>query len=167
MIINYYSNIVSFADIVDKTYRKFEDPLSIVSVVCKYNAAVELLKIMCSCGYTPSFVELSDAEWDGYDDEFILSLYDNDVTVEKLKHGDIYYSAVADTIFVMDDCSSRVVPKCESENIIFISIDNNKCCLKETIGNSEETSDCLIATIQAVQKALEDIRKTYDNFWGK
>ena len=67
----------------------------------------------------------------------------------------------------MDDCSSRVVPKCESENIIFISIDNNKCCLKETIGNSEETSDCLIATIQAVQNALEDIRKTYDNFWGK
>lgn len=155
MVNKYYDNITDFAAVISKTYCDLKNPF-IVSVVCKYDAAVDILRMMCQYNYNPAFVQLSDVKWDGYDDEFVLSLYNNEVSVEKMKHGDVYYSTEADVIFIMDDCSSRVIPKCKSENVICVEVGEEGYCSKETPKDDREDMHQLIYALESWADSILD-----------
>lgn len=162
---NCYKDIWSLAAVVDRTYRESNASFPVVSVIGKYTAISKIFWSLCCREYFPSFVQLSDEDWDGYKDEFILSLYEGNVTVEKMKHGDTYYSTEADVIFIMDDCNSRVISKCESENIIFVSIgeddEYDSKAKKECSKDQSCTKVNFESLFYSIEDALDDLRELF------
>lgn len=120
----YYRSLKSFAQDVISTYMalKEKEEYTLVVVIGKYDNIRELFRIMCCYGFTPSFAQLEDEEWAGYRDEFILSLFGDEVSVEKMKHDDVFYSTIGDVIYVLDECNSKVLNKCDSKDIRTVSI---------------------------------------------
>ena len=68
---------------------------------------------------------------------------------EKFKRGDEYINAVSNMIYVMDNCSSKVIPHCQSDNVYEVHIgeddknDFGKCNCKacDTVNNDTNTSE--------------------------
>lgn len=120
----YYRTLKSFARNILLAYTtlKEKDEYALVTVIGKYDSIRELFRIMCCSGFIPSFAQLEDKEWNGYCDEFILSLFGDEVSVEKMKHDDVFYSTGGDVIYVLDECNSKVLSKCDSKDIRTVSI---------------------------------------------
>ena len=120
----YYRSLKSFAQDAISTYMalKEKEKYTLVVVIGKYDNIRELFRIMCCSGFTPSFAQLEDEEWAGYRDEFILSLFGDEISVEKMKHDDVFYSTGGDVIYVFDECNSKVLSKCDSKDTRTVSI---------------------------------------------
>lgn len=120
----YYRSLKSFAQDAISTYMalKEKEKYTLVVVIGKYDNIRELFRIMCCSGFTPSFAQLEDEEWAGYRDEFILSLFGDEISVEKMKHDDVFYSTGGDVIYVLDECNSKVLSRCDSKDTRTVSI---------------------------------------------
>ena len=83
-------------------------------------------------------VDIHHPDIKGYADEFVISIIDYQVWCEPLKRGDGYIDVQSTCIYVMDDCSSKVIPHCRSKYIREVSVaDINECDYDD-----EECSEC-------------------------
>lgn len=137
-------NVADLIGVVSETYEKrnkakFE--FESMHFIAKYDVAKEIIYELIQCGYHLAFAnEFSAPEWDNYDGEFIISLSCDEIWVEPIRRKDGEYCAVEGlAIFVMDDCSSKVIPHLQSELIYEVHIgeecdedcENCDCCENE------------------------------------
>ena len=68
----------------------------------------------------------------GYTDEYVLSLWSNDgvleIGCEPLKVDGKYINPCGDITFLVSNCSSKIIPLCESSELYFVDIDEECCC---------------------------------------
>ena len=125
-------------DIADKfdelNKEKFED----IAVIAKPDEVKEIFKELICIGYDICNITYERIDWDGYDDEYILSMHHDGLWIEKLKREDGKYLTDESTItYILDNCSSAIIPYCKGKIIyeVTVGIDEDDC-------NFDDCSEC-------------------------
>ena len=154
------------SDVYDRV--KSDDEYNSVDIVAKYEDAKEIIRELIGIGYGIAFInELADPEWDGYDDAFVISLYDDEIWCEPVKRKDGYIFVEADVVYIFDDCNFKIIPKIESDEVYEVEIGNKYNDCDDDCENCHDMATTTSSTFYEVNgkevtkeeydKAVEDI----------
>ena len=117
-------------------YRDGED----VVVIAKYEEARQVIKELLCLGYDIHSIDIHDELWENYDAEYVISLYENKVWCEPILREDGYIEEEAPVIYVLDNCSSKVIPHCKGKNVyeVSVGIDEDECDCSECACKKDE-----------------------------
>ena len=126
------------ADKFDELYKEnFED----IAVIAKPDEAKEIFKELVCMGYDICNITYERIDWDGYDDEYILSMNHDGIWLEKFKREDGKYLTDESTItYILDNCSSKVIPYCKGKIVyeVTVGIDEDDECDCDDCDDCEE-----------------------------
>ena len=122
----YFEDYEDFACEVLDTIDSLED-FEDVAIVAKYNHANQIIKELLCVGANIASIELHKEELEEYYDEYIISITKDDngeskVWCEKFKREKGYLTDDSTVMYVMDDCSSKVVPYCKGKTVYEVSV---------------------------------------------
>ena len=125
-------DIYELADMVNSMYHNVTsyDGLNNVVVVAKYYEAKTLIENLISeRGYEiGNITDLSDVVANGYSDEYIVTLFVNEINCEPAKVNNRYKDIYADAIYILEKCNSKVMSNIHGEENVFeVYIDENDC----------------------------------------
>ena len=88
-----YDSILELCEDVVDTYESLnrfpsDEDTSDISFIAKYDEAKEIISYLCKLEYDIAFCQLADPEYDGYIDEYIITIYDGEIWCEPLKEED-------------------------------------------------------------------------------
>ena len=111
----------------------FED----VAIIAKYEEARHIIKELLCLGYDIHSLEIHDELWENYNSEFIISLYDNSIWCEPMLRENGYIDEDAPVIYVLDNCSSAVIPYCKGKIVYEVTVgkEDDEC-------DYDECDDC-------------------------
>ena len=129
-------DIYELADMVNSMYHNVTsyDGLNNVVVVAKYYEAKTLIENLISeRGYEiGNITDLSDVAANGYSDEYIVTLFVNEINCEPAKVDNKYKDIYAEAVYVFEDCNSKVLSYIHGENVFEVDIDEDDCdCEKD------------------------------------
>lgn len=166
----YFDYFEDFVCAVADTYdsldgEDFED----VAIIAKYEEARQIIKELICIGYDISNIELHEVDWDNYDAEYIISLYDNSIWCEPMLRENGYIEEESPVIYVLDNCSSKVIPYCKGKNVYKVTVgidDEDECecaCKKD---EKPATSSTKSATYKINNKEVskEEFDKEFEKF---
>lgn len=107
----WYEDIEELCEDVVETYVSLENDLPTVSVIAKFDEAREVIAGLCSLGYLPYSVNIEEPEYDNYYDEWLVELTENGIYSKRFKRKKGYTNCNSDYVFVLDNCSSKVIAK--------------------------------------------------------
>ena len=154
----YFDNFEDFscviADKFDELYKEnFED----IAVIAKPDEAKEIFKELVCMGYDICNITYERIDWDGYDDEYILSMNHDGIWLEKFKREDGKYLTDESTItYILDNCSSKVIPYCKGKNVYEVTVVGDDDC------NCDECEKCL--TINGKPATKEEFDRYVSQF---
>ena len=118
-----FNDYEEFACEVADTYDALDyDDEEDVAIVSKYEETRQIIKELLCLGYDLHSVEIHDDLWENYDAEYVISLYENEVWCEPMRRENGYLDEDAPVIYVLDNCSSKVIPHCKGKNVFEVSI---------------------------------------------
>ena len=114
--------------------EEFED----IAVIAKPNEVKEIFKELVCIGYDICNITYERIDWDGYDDEYILSMNHDGIWLEKFKNENEYLKDESTITYILDNCSSKVIPYCKGKNVyeVTVGIDEDDEC------GCDECDDC-------------------------
>lgn len=119
-------------DTLDK--ENFDD----VSVIARPKEIKEVFRELVCLGYDLCNITYERIDWDGYEDEYILSLSSEGIWIEKFKRENGYIEDESSATYIMDTCSSAVIPYCKSKNLYEVSVGDSD---EESSDLSNDTQD--------------------------
>ena len=126
----YFDDFEDLACDIADTYdsldgEDFED----VAIIAKYEEARHIIKELLCLGYDIHSLEIHDDLWENYDAEYVISLYDNSIWCEPMLRENGYIDEDAPVIYVLDNCSSKVIPYCKGKIVyeVTVGIDEDEC----------------------------------------
>lgn len=117
-----FENYEEFVCDVADTFDSLEDEFDAISIIAKYDEVKEIIKALLDVGYDLCNISLEIPNWGGYDDEYILTLSCEGVWCERFKRDTGYFNDESNVIYIMDNCSSKVIPYCKSKNVYEVSV---------------------------------------------
>lgn len=119
----YFDDFEDLACSVADTYyslkgEDFED----IAIIAKYEEARQIIKELLCIGYDIHSLDIHDELWENYDAEYVVSLYDNEVWCEGMMRDGKYLKEEAPVIYVLDNCSSKVIPYCKGKTIYEVAV---------------------------------------------
>lgn len=129
-----FENYEELACDITDNLDSIDDEYGEVSVIAKYNEAKEIIKKLLCIGYDIASVELHREEFEEYWDEYIISLNFDGVWCEKFKRENGYFTDESSVFYIMDNCSSAVIPYCKTGEMYEISV-------VEDVTNKEDFDD--------------------------
>ena len=142
MINLYFDDFEDFACVIaDKFDRLDKENFEDITVIAKPDEAKEIFKELVCMGYDICNITYERIDWDGYDDEYILSMNHNGIWLEKFKREDGKYLTDESTItYILDNCSSKVIPYCKGKNVyeVTVGIDEDDECGCDECDECEE-----------------------------
>ena len=135
----YFDDFEDLACDITDTYdsldgEDFED----VAIIAKYEEARQIIKELLCLGYDIHSVEIHDDLWENYDAEYVISLYDNSIWCEPMLRENGYIEEYAPVIYVLDNCSSKVIPYCKGKNVYEVTVGDDECGCDECDECEEE-----------------------------
>lgn len=109
-------------DIADKFDTLDKENFDDVSVIARPNEVKEIFRELVCLGYDLCNITYERIDWDGYEDEYILSLFPEGIWIEKFKRENGYIEDESSATYIMDNCSSAVIPYCKSKNLYEVSV---------------------------------------------
>lgn len=139
------NDIHELADMVNSMYHNVTsyDGLNNVVVVAKYYEAKTLIENLISeRGYEiGNITDLSDVVANGYSDEYIVTLFVNEINCEPAKVNNKYKDIYAEAVYVFEDCNSKVLSYIHGEDNVFeVYMDENEC--KDDCDCDENCENC-------------------------
>ena len=133
----YFDDFEDLACDIADTYdsldgEDFED----VAIIAKYEEARQVIKELLCIGYDIHSVEIHDELCKNYNAEFIISLYDNELCCEPMIGENGYIKEEAPVIYVLDNCSSKVIPYCKGKIVYEVTVGEYDC-------DCDECEECL------------------------
>lgn len=124
-------DIYELADMVNSMYHNVTsyDGLNNVVVVAKYYEAKTLIENLISeRGYEISSIkELGDSNVNGYTDEYIITLFVDEIGCEPAKDNNRYKDICGEAVYVLENCNSKVLSYIHGENVFEVDIDEDDC----------------------------------------
>ena len=120
-------------DIADKFDELNKEEFEDVSVIAKPDEVKEIFKELVCIGYDICNITYERIDWDGYDDEYILSINHDGIWLEKFKRENGYYEDESTITYILDNCSSKVIPYCKGKTVyeVTVGIDEDECSCDE------------------------------------
>ena len=135
----YFDNFEDLAcDIADRFDELYKENFEDIAVIAKPDEAKEIFKELVCMGYDICNITYERIDWDGYDDEYILSMNHNGIWLEKFKREDGKYLTDESTItYILDNCSSKVIPYCKGKIVYEVTVgkEDDEC-------DYDECEDC-------------------------
>ena len=152
----YFDDFEEFAcDVSDKyDLVKNSEEYDDVAVVAKYEEARQIVKELACIGYDLHSIDIDD-EVDGYNAEYIITLYDNEIFCEPMLREKGYITDDSPVIYVLDNCSSKVIHYCKGKTVYEVSVGDDDCeeCL--TINGKPATKEEFDAYVSQFKKSDE------------
>lgn len=117
-----FEDYEEFACDIADSFDNIEDEYGDISIIAKYNEAKNIIKELLCIGYDVASVELHRKKFENYYDEYIIGLNHDGVWCEKFKRDSGYFNDESNVIYIMDNCSSAVIPYCKSKNLYEVSV---------------------------------------------
>ena len=168
----YFDDFEDLACDIADTYdsldgEDFED----VAIIAKYEEARHIIKELLCLGYNIHSLEIHDDLWENYDAEYVISLYDNSIWCEPMLRENGYIDEDAPVIYVLDNCSSKVIPYCKGKIVyeVTVGIDEDECdcdeCDKDFTVNgkpvTKEEFDKYVSQFRHDEKPTTTSKSTY------
>lgn len=113
-----------------------------VNIVAKYDVIMPILnELIKESPFMLISAELNDYSWDGYDDEFVLTInHDGEVYVEKVyvEEKDIYLNVGGGLTFLHNDCNSKFLKNNEDADVVAFEITDDPD--DESVDDSDDES---------------------------
>lgn len=149
-----------YEDFICKVNEDFElvkriNKCNDVSIIAKYDEARFVLRELMSHGYVPRTLEFSHSEREVYEDEYIITVVnlegDDEVWCEPFHRESGYINDESVIIYILDNCSSKVIPHCKGNIVYEVCIENySECdCENKCVG-----CDCSESTDLDILKKL-------------
>lgn len=117
-----FEDYEEFACYIADKFDNIDDEFGDISIIAKYEEAKEIIRELLCLGYDVASVELHREKFENYYDEYIVSLNFDGVWCEKFKRDTGYFNNESNVTYIMDNCSSAVIPYCKSKNIYEVSV---------------------------------------------
>ena len=137
----YFDDFEDLACDIADTYdsldgEDFED----VAIIAKYEEARQIIKELLCIGYDIHSLEIHDELWENYNSEFIISLYDNSIWCEPMLRENGYIDEDAPVIYVLDNCSSKVIPYCKGKIVYEVTVgkEDDECSCDECDDSNDD-----------------------------
>ena len=174
----YFDDFEDLACDIADTYDALDyDDEEDVAIIAKYEEARQIIKELLCLGYDIHSVEIHDDLWENYDAEYVISLYENEVWCEPMLRENGYIEEDAPVIYVLDNCSSKVIPYCKGKNVFEVSVGDDECecgececaCKKDekpTTTSTTSTKSAAKSTYKINNKEVskEEFDKKYEEF---
>ena len=144
-------------DIADRFDRLDKEEFEDIAVIAKPNEVKEIFKELVCMGYDICNITYEHIDWDGYDDEYILSMNYDGIWLEKFKREDGKYLTDESTItYILDNCSSKVIPCCKGKNVyeVTVGIDEDDC-------DCDDCSECVCKKDEKPTTTSSTSKSTY------
>ena len=162
-------------DIADKFDELNKEEFEDIAVIAKPDEVKEIFKELICIGYDICNITYERIDWDGYDDEYILSMNHDGIWIEKFKREDGKYLTDESTItYILDNCSSKVIPCCKGKNVyeVTVGIDEDDCdcdeCSECTCKKDEKptttSSAKSVYKVNGKECSKEELDKKYEEF---
>ena len=159
-----YEDLV--CDIADKydslnSNEEYKD----VAIIAKYEEARQIIKELMCIGYDLHSIVMHDVEYDGYEFEYIISLYDDETWVEPMMRESGYITDDSPIMYVLDNCSSKVIPYCKGKVVFEVTVGDEECDCDECCGcceYKEETRPTITSYTVNGQPVTKEIFDEYD-----
>ena len=178
----YFDDFEDLACDIADTYDTLDyDDEEDVVMIAKYDEARQIIKELLCLGYDLHSVEIHDDLWENYDAEYVISLYENEVWCEPMLRENGYIEEDAPVIYILDNCSSKVIPYCKGKNVFEVSVgidedddcscdececDECECTCKKDEKPTTTSSTSKSATYKINNKEVskEEFDKKYEEF---
>lgn len=98
-----------------------------MAIIAKYEEARQIIRELLCLGYDIHSLEIHDDLWENYEAEYVVSLYDNSVWCEPMLRENGYIDEDAPVIYVLDNCSSKVIPHCKGKTVYEVTVGDDEC----------------------------------------
>lgn len=103
-----------------------------VAIVAKYEEARQIIKELVCIGYDLRSINLHDEMWENYDAEYVISITnidgENEIWCEPMLREKGYLTDDSPVIYVLDNCSSKVIPYCKGKVIFEVTVGDKEEC---------------------------------------
>lgn len=157
----YFDDYEDFVDAISIKYEKIKeyDDLNSVDIVARYDDAKEIIRELIGIGYGIAFItDFADPEYDGYDEEFIISLFDNEIWVEPAKRDGKYVYVETNVAYILENCNSKVISMTEEVDEVFeVEIgDEYECDCENCELNTASTASYSVNGKEVSKEEYED-----------
>lgn len=125
MDILYFNNFDNLTNNIVNEYQELKDEFDSVGVIAKYEEARNIIKNLIERGFDIGNVELCDEEYNRYDKEYLISIFDEEIYCEPLFVDESYLSSFNEVLYVMDNCSSKVLDSCDYDKAYEVCMNEN------------------------------------------
>lgn len=164
------TNYIDFADRVCKQFTDLNDTFGSISVIALYDEAKQVIAACVRYGLDIVSVEIDNAEYGDYCDEYIVTVDQEGLWCESFKRNNKYIHTESDIVYIFDNCNSKVIKHCNSDTVYEVctdgyneeNIDTNIIC-----GNDEYDEDlkCLCEHNELYSVSLTvNASGTYENY---
>ena len=154
----YFDDFEDFSCAVADAYDSLDgEDFENVAIIAKYEEARQIIKELACIGYDLHSIDIDD-EVDGYNAEYIITLYDNEIFCEPMLRENGYLTDDSPVMYILDNCSSKVIPYCKGNTVyeVTVGIDEDDEC------GCDECDDCL--TINGKPVSKEEFDKYVSQF---
>ena len=156
----YFDDFEDFSCVIaDKFDRLDKENFEDIAVIAKPDEVKEIFKELICMGYDICNITYERIDWDGYDDEYILSMNHDGIWLEKFKNENEYLTDESTITYILDNCSSKVIPYCKGKIVyeVTVGIDEDDEC--------DDCDDCEEGfTINGKPVSKEEFDKKYEEF---
>lgn len=132
----FQDNYEDFVTLVSDVYNEIttNDEYNTVAIIARYDDAKEIVHELCDLGYYLGNIYdgFGSKAICGYSDEYIITIFENEISIEQAKVGKDYLCVEAECVFVLSNCNSKILSKVFSEISTF----------EVVIGEEEENCSC-------------------------
>ena len=129
----YFDDFEDFSCTVADTYDALDYDEEDVAIIAKYEEARQIVKELACIGYDLHSIDIDD-EFDGYNAEYIITLYDNEIFCEPMLRENGYLTDDSPVMYILDNCSSKVIPYCKGKNVFEVTVGEDDCDCDECEG---------------------------------
>ena len=131
----YFDDFEDFSCVIADTYDSLKgEDYEDVAIIAKYEEARQIIKELACIGYDLHSIDIDD-EVDGYNAEYIITLYDNEIFCEPMLRENGYLTDDSPIMYILDNCSSKVIPYCKGKNVYEVTVGDDEC-------DCDECDDC-------------------------
>ena len=168
----YFDDFEDLACDIADTYDALDyDDEEDIAIIAKYEEARQIIKELLCLGYDLHSVEIHDDLWENYDAEYVISLYEDEVWCEPMLRENGYIEEDAPVIYVLDNCSSKVIPYCKGKTVYEVTVGEDECgcdeCECACKKDEKPTTTKSTYKINDKEVSKEEFDKKYEEFEEK